>query len=46
MKRIGAPLLGGMVTAPLLSLIVIPLVFAWWQGKPLLDTAGQAIAEI
>ena len=35
MKRIAAPLVGGMVTAPLLSLFVIPVIYAWWQGKHL-----------
>jgi copper/silver efflux system protein len=35
MKRIAAPLIGGMVTAPLLSLIVIPVVYLWWQEKRL-----------
>ena len=33
MKRIAAPLIGGMVTAPLLSLIVIPLVYLTWQER-------------
>jgi Cu(I)/Ag(I) efflux system membrane protein CusA/SilA len=31
MKRIAAPLIGGMVTAPLLSLIVIPTLYLWWH---------------
>jgi len=31
MKRIAAPLVGGMMTAPLLSLIVLPVVYEWWQ---------------
>ena len=35
MKRIAAPLVGGMITAPLLSLIVIPVVYAWWQQRGL-----------
>lgn len=33
MKRIAAPLIGGMITAPFLSLIVIPVVYLWWQEK-------------
>ena len=33
MKRIAAPLIGGMVTAPLLSLIVIPSLYLWWHEK-------------
>ncbi len=33
MKRIAAPLVGGMISAPLLSLIVIPVIYAWWLEK-------------
>ncbi|SPE31466.1 copper/silver efflux system, membrane component [Burkholderiales bacterium] len=33
MKRIAAPLVGGMLTAPLLSLILIPLIYDWWQRE-------------
>ncbi len=33
MKRIAAPLIGGMVTAPILSLIIIPVIYLWWQDK-------------
>ncbi len=33
MKRIAAPLVGGMLTAPMLSLIVIPVLYSWWQGR-------------
>ncbi len=35
MKRIAAPLIGGMVTAPILSLIIIPVVYLWWQERRL-----------
>ncbi|MDD5180956.1 MAG: CusA/CzcA family heavy metal efflux RND transporter [Gallionellaceae bacterium] len=35
MKRIAAPLVGGMISAPLLSLIVIPVIYAWWQERDL-----------
>jgi len=31
MKRIAAPLVGGMLTAPLLSLIILPVIYEWWQ---------------
>lgn len=31
MKRIAAPLVGGMLTAPLLSLFVIPVLYLLWQ---------------
>jgi Cu(I)/Ag(I) efflux system membrane protein CusA/SilA len=33
MKRIAAPLVGGMLTAPLLSMIVLPLIYEWWQRR-------------
>ncbi len=33
MKRIAAPMVGGMVTATILTLIVIPVVYALWKGR-------------
>jgi Cu(I)/Ag(I) efflux system membrane protein CusA/SilA len=33
MKRIVVPLVGGMLTAPLLSLFVIPLLYLGWQVR-------------
>jgi Cu(I)/Ag(I) efflux system membrane protein CusA/SilA len=32
MKRIAAPMVGGMVTATILTLIVIPAIYALWKG--------------
>jgi Cu(I)/Ag(I) efflux system membrane protein CusA/SilA len=40
MSRIAAPMLGGMVTAPLLSLFVVPAVFALLRRRA--TTSGQA----
>lgn len=40
MKRIAAPLIGGMVTAPILSLVIIPLIYLWWQEKKLPTAAA------
>jgi hypothetical protein len=31
MKRIGAPMIGGMVTSTLLTLLVIPAVYSLWK---------------
>jgi Cu(I)/Ag(I) efflux system membrane protein CusA/SilA len=31
MKRIAAPMVGGMVSSALLTLIVIPAVYSLWQ---------------
>jgi Cu(I)/Ag(I) efflux system membrane protein CusA/SilA len=45
MKRIAAPLVGGMLTAPLLSLIVIPVLYERWQLRRLGNTPhGRAPA--
>ena len=35
MQRIAAPMVGGMITAPLLSLFVIPAVYFLWKRKEL-----------
>lgn len=35
MQRIAAPMVGGMITAPLLSLFVIPTVYFLWKSKEL-----------
>lgn len=35
MQRIAAPMIGGMITAPLLSLFVIPVVYMMWKGREL-----------
>ena len=35
MRRIAAPMVGGMLTAPLLSMLVIPVAFRWLQLRRL-----------
>jgi Cu(I)/Ag(I) efflux system membrane protein CusA/SilA len=32
MKRIAAPMVGGMVSATLLTLVVVPVIYFLWQG--------------
>jgi len=34
MRRIAAPMVGGMITAPLFSLFVVPAIHVWWFGRP------------
>jgi Cu(I)/Ag(I) efflux system membrane protein CusA/SilA len=34
-QRIAAPMVGGMVTAPMLSMFVIPVVYLLWRGRGL-----------
>jgi Cu(I)/Ag(I) efflux system membrane protein CusA/SilA len=33
MRRIAAPMIGGMITAPLLSLLVIPAIYYLWRRR-------------
>ncbi|HRH80573.1 MAG TPA: efflux RND transporter permease subunit [Thiobacillaceae bacterium] len=43
MQRIAAPMVGGMITAPLLSMFVIPVAYLLWRGRGLAgvgETAG------
>lgn len=35
MKRIAAPMVGGVVTSFLLELVVYPAIYAWWKGRNL-----------
>jgi Cu(I)/Ag(I) efflux system membrane protein CusA/SilA len=44
MQRIAAPMVGGMVTAPLLSMIVIPAVWLLVQRRRL-KAASQAVSQ-
>jgi Cu(I)/Ag(I) efflux system membrane protein CusA/SilA len=37
MRRIAAPMVGGMITAPLLSLFVIPAIYLIWRRRELLS---------
>lgn len=33
MKRIAAPMIGGMVSSTVLTLLVIPVLYALWRGQ-------------
>jgi Cu(I)/Ag(I) efflux system membrane protein CusA/SilA len=35
MQRIAAPMVGGMITAPLLSLYVVPAIYLQWKRRQL-----------
>ena len=35
MKRIAAPMIGGLVTSTILTLVIIPAVYAIWKGRTL-----------
>jgi len=45
MSRIAAPMLGGMLTAPLLSLFIVPAVFALRRRPARQDESGAAAAR-
>jgi Cu(I)/Ag(I) efflux system membrane protein CusA/SilA len=47
MRRIAAPMVGGMITAPLLSLFVIPAIYLLWQRRELAAArrAGERTAS-
>ncbi len=38
MQRIAAPMIGGMITAPLLSLFVIPVLYSLWKRRTMKQT--------
>ncbi len=42
MRRIAAPMIGGMVTTTLLTLLVIPAIYSLWKEYLLLREARQA----
>ena len=46
MKRIAAPMIGGMVSSTLLTLVVIPVLYALWRGRSLpAEATAEAGAE-
>ena len=45
MKRIAAPMVGGVITSFVLELLVYPAVFAWWKGRSLPKLPDTGTAE-
>ncbi len=41
MKRIAAPMIGGMITATILNLFVIPVIYALWKGRGLRGASNK-----
>jgi copper/silver efflux system protein len=37
MKRIAAPMIGGMISATILTLIVVPVIYGIWKSWKLKD---------
>ena len=42
MKRIAAPMVGGMVTSTILTLVVIPVIYEMWRGWQMRHGSGGA----
>jgi Cu(I)/Ag(I) efflux system membrane protein CusA/SilA len=42
MKRIAAPMVGGVVTSGLLELVVYPAIYMIWRGRDLTDVPAAA----
>ena len=45
MKRIAAPMVGGLVTSFALELLVYPALFAFWKGRALATSGSGGIAQ-
>lgn len=45
MQRIAAPMVGGMITAPLLSLFVIPTIYLLWKRRAFLRSSMTKVTE-
>ena len=46
MKRIAAPMVGGMVTSTLLTLVVIPAVYSLWRERELSKSAAERVLPV
>jgi Cu(I)/Ag(I) efflux system membrane protein CusA/SilA len=45
MRRIAAPMIGGMVSSTVLTLVVIPAVYSLWKEREVLLAEGQAVSS-
>jgi len=45
MKRIAAPMIGGMVSSTVLTLIVIPVIYFLWKSREVKKLADQMAFE-
>ena len=44
MKRIAAPMIGGMVSSTVLTLVLIPIIYEFWRARSLPKGSGVQIA--
>lgn len=45
MKRIAAPMVGGMITSTILTLVVIPVIYYLWKGREVKKLAEEFSAQ-
>ena len=45
MKRIAAPMIGGVVTSAILELLIYPVIFVFWKKRALSKTTSPAVAR-
>jgi Cu(I)/Ag(I) efflux system membrane protein CusA/SilA len=45
MKRIAAPMVGGMISSTLLTLVVIPAIYALWKEREVVSDARATTSE-
>jgi Cu(I)/Ag(I) efflux system membrane protein CusA/SilA len=45
MKRIAAPMVGGLVSATILTLLVVPAIYGLWKGRKLPDSVEDSEEE-
>ncbi len=45
MKRIAAPMVGGLVTSAFLTLEIIPVIYTYWRNEQLLWTKLESVSE-
>ena len=46
MKRIAAPMVGGMISSTVLTLVVIPAVYSLWRERELMHASHMATEEM
>ncbi len=45
MKRIAAPMIGGMVSSTILTLLVIPAIYSLWKGRQIASPSATPVPQ-
>jgi Cu(I)/Ag(I) efflux system membrane protein CusA/SilA len=46
MKRIAAPMVGGMISSSMLTLVVIPAIYSLWQEREVRAPATHRLSSV